>query len=273
MRSYRAIVAYVSGFVLLALGILMLSPLKTEVCDKATTDAQHDCPAYHIVLVAVWKIGEIINDSVFVTALATIAIAAFTYTLKKSTDKLFSAAKESADAAKLSAEALISAEQAHLFITIQKESVGKLVSMHGRYNKSDSMFYAEVDSPGLVYFFYNFGRTGAILTELSDQIIVAPTCMQPPTYTVRATMPDDLVIEQGKPSASLGCVMAETFTVGKCVAFQNRETAVWFYGYAKLKDAFGRLRQYEYRFCYRRGYGGFRLEYFRDWEPEKKAEK
>jgi hypothetical protein len=97
VRSYRAIAIVLFGLVLLSIGILMFFPVYVEICEKGTNaNAQHDCPTYHIILVAVWKIGESLSDSAFVAALATIAIAYFTLTLKRSTDRLWEAGKTQA---------------------------------------------------------------------------------------------------------------------------------------------------------------------------------
>jgi hypothetical protein len=54
-------------------------------------------------------------------------------------------------------------------------------------------------------------------------------------------------------------------TVGKCVDFQKRQAAFWFYGYVKFADVFGREHEWRYRFRYKRGDGAFRMEYFREF--------
>jgi hypothetical protein len=130
------------------------------------------------------------------------------------------------------------------------------------------MFGQELDSPGIGYSFKNFGKTAAILKKLSDQIILQPTFPTTPTYADREQMPDELVIEPGKPSATLGSMMKDTLTIRDAVAFQERKTAFWFYGYVIFDDAFGREHRFEYRYCYRRGFGGPRLEYYREFTKD-----
>jgi hypothetical protein len=62
-----------------------------EICEYTQT-GQKECTTHHIILVVLWKIIKILNDAgVAVTALATIAIAGFTFTLKRSTDRLWNA--------------------------------------------------------------------------------------------------------------------------------------------------------------------------------------
>src|SRR5664279_6411524 len=57
-----------------------------EICDKNEYTGQKDCTHYHIALVALWHIAKILNDyGVAITAAATAAIAAFTWTLWRAT--------------------------------------------------------------------------------------------------------------------------------------------------------------------------------------------
>jgi hypothetical protein len=71
------------------------------------------------------------------------------------------AAKKAADVAKQNTDAFMSAEKGHLFIEIKQETVAKLVSAYGRWDKSESMFGDEVDTPAVAYFFSNIGKTAA----------------------------------------------------------------------------------------------------------------
>jgi hypothetical protein len=84
-------------------------------------------------------------------------------------------------------------------------------------------------------------------------------------YTIRETMPEQRVVMPGAPSMIMTCLMQETCTVEKCVEFQKRQSAFWFYGYVKFDDVFDREHEWRYRFSYRRGYGGLRLDYFREF--------
>jgi hypothetical protein len=69
----------------------MLFPAYIEYnCDDHT---DKNCTSHHVVLIAIWAIGRALSDSAFVTALATVFIAAFTWTLWQSTEKLWLAGK------------------------------------------------------------------------------------------------------------------------------------------------------------------------------------
>jgi hypothetical protein len=67
------------------------------------------------------------KDSGALTALATIAIAWFTWTLRQSNEKLWGATKIAADAAKQSADALVTAERAYVSV---KQPETKLIFDH-----------------------------------------------------------------------------------------------------------------------------------------------
>jgi hypothetical protein len=137
-------------------------------------------------------------------------------------------ARIAAEAARDSADALISAERAHLFVVIEGNTIGSIAAKYGGWDQSEQMFNDDVESPGVGYSFKNIGKTHAIIKKLSNQIIVGAEFPQPATYTIRETMPDNLVIAPDAPSATLTCLMEETFNVGGAVNFQKRKVAFWF---------------------------------------------
>jgi hypothetical protein len=204
--------------------------------------------------------------TVVTLALGAISIRQFHY-LKRSD----ATARIAAEAARNSANALISAERAHLFVAVDANSIGEIVSTYGRWDKSESMFSQDVETPSVAYSFRNFGKTHAIIKELSNQIIAAAEFPKVAEFTIREVMPDELVIAPGGQSAIMTCLMQDTFNVGGAVNFQKRKVAFWFYGYVVFDDTFGSEHRFEFRFCYRRGYGGPRLEYYREFTTVKNA--
>jgi hypothetical protein len=86
--------ALLCGIVLLVAGAWALGwiPPHAEYCEQNPQTQHKECATYHIALIAVWQIGKFLNAiAVALTALATVAIGYFTYTLKASTDKLWDA--------------------------------------------------------------------------------------------------------------------------------------------------------------------------------------
>ncbi len=107
-------------------GILIVAALElsiqtyAEICQQNPQTGQEDCTIYSFPLFLAIKAGKILNDyGVGINALATIAIAAFTLTLWRSTEKLWAVEKIHADAAMQAADAahkaaLLSGRQADI---------------------------------------------------------------------------------------------------------------------------------------------------------------
>src|SRR5260221_14213213 len=77
----------------LAIGIFVFHPVYINVCTSSQYGAPQKCEPHNILYVALFYVIETITSAGFWTAVATIAIAAFTWTLKQSTDKLWETSK------------------------------------------------------------------------------------------------------------------------------------------------------------------------------------
>jgi hypothetical protein len=78
--------------VALLIGFLALIPFNGEICEKPDNSGHKECASHNFPVYLAFKI-QIFLDAlgVALTALATIAIAAFTLTLKRATDRLWDA--------------------------------------------------------------------------------------------------------------------------------------------------------------------------------------
>jgi hypothetical protein len=84
-----------------------------EVCE-VTKEGAKECANYNIISFALRKIGATIEIfGALITAIATVFIARFTFTLKRSTDRLWEAATAQTDIAR---KALTDIERPYLFI-------------------------------------------------------------------------------------------------------------------------------------------------------------
>jgi hypothetical protein len=111
------------------------------------------------------------------------------------------------------------------------------------------------------------------MKELSNRLVFQPTFPAIAEYTIRESVPEQRVVMPGQSSMIMACLMEDTMTVEKCVEFQKRKGIFWFYGYVKFDDVFGREHEWRYRFSYKRGYGGFRLDYFREFPGSNQNQK
>jgi len=82
------------GILLLIFGILVLHPIYINICEASHAGAPQKCEPNNVLYIAFLEIGRRISHAEFWTALATIFIAVFTLTLKRSTDKLWETNKE-----------------------------------------------------------------------------------------------------------------------------------------------------------------------------------
>jgi hypothetical protein len=131
----------------LLIGFLDLIPYGGEICEKGDIVGHKECTTHGLPVYLAFKIQALLDQlGVAITALATIAIAWFTLTLRKSTDNLWYAAKATADAqegdTKILQRAYLSVEpggvsasgsldKAHPNITIR--NAGNLPARHVRW--------------------------------------------------------------------------------------------------------------------------------------------
>lgn len=118
----------IAGLVLVV-GFISLIPAHGEICREAEK-AQQECAAYSLVLFLIIKIGKILDAlGVAVTALATIAIAWFTLSLRRSTDKLWEAGERQIGIAAQMAELTrqqVAIASSQTDIQIKQHAVGRL---------------------------------------------------------------------------------------------------------------------------------------------------
>jgi hypothetical protein len=108
------------GIVLLV-GFLALIPFNGEICEKADNAGHKECASHGLPIYVSFKVQAFLDFiGVAITALATIAIAWFTLTLRQSTDRLWKAGddqlKEIKRSADTSERALTTTERAFVFI-------------------------------------------------------------------------------------------------------------------------------------------------------------
>lgn len=88
--------------VALLIGFLALIPFNGEICEKADNAGHKECATHGLPVYIAFKVQAFLDFlGVAITAIATIAIAIFTFTLKRSTDRLWKAGD---DQLKLAAE-------------------------------------------------------------------------------------------------------------------------------------------------------------------------
>jgi hypothetical protein len=161
--------------VALLIGFLALIPFNGDICEKADNAGHKECAAHGLPVYVAFKVQSFLDFlGVAITAVATIAIAWFTYTLRQSTDRLWKAGddqlKQIRRSANISERALTELEAPHLSIRIIDNGVVVTHLMPERY-----------DRRRLDYAFVNHGRTPAQIVSYSQKIrAVRPGQGSPP---------------------------------------------------------------------------------------------
>jgi hypothetical protein len=249
---------------MLTIAVLALAFSFQHIQNPGENHASHYAPNQEPQDVSFWirTVGDPVSLFTFVLAISTLGLWVVTW---RSGVRQSRQTRESLREARRNTAAFMSAEKANVFIEIKESTVAKIVGSYGLWDKTTSMFPDVVESPCVAYFFSNIGRTAAIIREISNQLVFLADFPNGADYSIREPFPERPVIMPDKTSDIFVCCMEDAMTVGKCVDFQAQRGAFWFYGYVIFADVFGRQHEWRYRFSYKRGYGGFRLDYFREF--------
>jgi hypothetical protein len=158
------------------------------------------------------------------------------------------AAQSSANAAILNAEALIGAERARLFVIIDWNNLREaLMGAHLHPTMVGSQLSPR---PELSFFIKNTGRTAAILTEVSYQLIQRVDGAGWTHIAIDTIV--DPVIEGGQRSAgSTPCPSESLLKIEDGIAAIDGSRPLFFYGYVLFRTVLKRNYKYFWRYQYR----------------------
>lgn len=186
------------------------------------------------------------------------------------------AAAEGAEAAKLNAQAVVDADRARIFVMVDQDTTDS-IRLAAQYVNSPEMDSGTISSGiGLFFGFKNYGKTPAIIKEMSAQVILAPELPKEREYIVRVPLPLDHIIaaDQRTDPQTLVASLDHQITVGVAKDIQAMRNALWFYGYISYDDTFGWGRELRFIFNYDGGTGGrFRLYSYREIQSTERHEK
>lgn len=234
----------------------MFFPIYVEKCDQAAHQADQNCASYHIVLVALWKIGEILVDSAFITAVATAFIAYFTYTLYEATKGLVKAAEiqsgdmsrsiEAAEASAAAAQAF--AETAQAQVEVMKIGIFDLERAYIAVGVTqiNTEFVPHPGKPvysagdpvrtTLQLYVHNTGRSAGLIKKLYGEFSRTPPEGDIPIYKDGASKITDFSVGANAEAPLQPYPFVDDFT-GK----------QFFWGYLDYLDIFNRV--HTSRFC------------------------
>jgi hypothetical protein len=157
--------------------VARLSGSQGEICYEAKPDHEN-CAQYNLAALLLIEAAKLLNDyGVALTAIATVAVALFTWTLWQSNEKMWGVTKIAADAARKSADASFAAERARFFIIIEHHNLKEIIAnVESRGNLADGENFS------IRYRLQNYGKTPGIIRELTLDSMIATDPVDPPSH-------------------------------------------------------------------------------------------
>jgi hypothetical protein len=188
-----------------------------------------------------------------ILAFSTVGLWVATISLYRAGEKQIAVAKEAADAGKLNAEALISAERAHLFVVVTNNNLQNVLMGARVYRNTESMRDSRIPRPELEFTIKNTGRTAAIMQDVSYQFIQADADAIDWRYVYQDTIVNAVIEGGNETSAPTSCVMDTELTLADGITALDGDRPLSFYGFIIFRDTFKRRHQYFWRYEYRSG--------------------
>lgn len=233
-------------------------PTKITVCEVA--NGAEKCEQHYVPIGIIrWVLFQLDRYGVLLTAIFTGFIAWFTWTLRQSTEKMWVETKKAADAADLSARAMIGLELPIIRITPDNITT------------SDQIVGGEmIVSYGVAHVvFANFGRTRAIPIEIRYGMSYGDRLPEEPIYPASDGFLPDTSFEPPPPKPAPHSTPLRRLSncsvvvpTGVIDLLKSKEMGLWFYCCLVYEDFIGDRR--EVARCWRWQYVGMGL----DWRPD-----
>lgn len=155
--------------------------------------------------------------------------------------------KTAADAAKLSAEALIDAERARLYAVIIASNLEESLQAAVMWPNSPTMDDGYVSyRPAVEFRLKNMGRTPAILKEASYQLIQGTEGQTVFEYGLKVIA--NPAVDSGTLTDPLSCQLETLFSVGDSRRALDGSRPLYLYGHVIFATSFGRDYVYFWRY-------------------------
>ncbi len=165
-REIILIALFVSAIWIVALALQSDPSAYYQICETNQNGGKESCSPHHVPYVIAWYIGYWFDKSAaIIAAFATVAIAWFTLTLKRSTDKLFKATSESVEVAE---SALTDLERPFIVI----EGISSDINF---YLSHKTGWDEERHNPSFTLTVVNYGRTPGNIDFAAIIFVVSET--------------------------------------------------------------------------------------------------
>ncbi len=179
--------------------------------------------------------------------------------------------QKAAEAAALNARAVINAERAQLFISIENENIVSIISTAATAPVPQHMEDGQIPALRLSYAFKNFGKTPAIIRDMKHGVLVAPDLLRVREYESVVDLPAH-VLGAGEKTSSIDVIDLPRLTVRDARSISGAESTFWFYGTLIYDDTFGWRRTLKFICHYGADSNGLRIFEYRETEERRKDE-
>jgi hypothetical protein len=234
----------------------------------------HPCPQGSVAGPCPYESGIVVEGMKLISrwspqvwsAIALFVIALFAGTLGIFTTSLADSTQLVAEAAKLNAQVAVAAERAHLFVQIELESI---LGAKSQPSQSGSLSKERPGGLRLSYALKNYGKTPAMIRELSHGVLLAPAFPSAPKYLPVPRLPAD-ILGAGEKTPPILMTDFPQLTANDAMSVEELFTNFWFYGLLVYDDTFGWRRTLDFVWQYNTVLHGLRV--FRHHETGEKRE-
>ena len=208
-------------------------PLEGHICEA--TEAPKDCNSYNVFLYSAWRLAKAADHwSVLLTALGTTAIAAFTWTLYKSSEKMWIETKKAAEAADLSAKAVTIVEFPIIrtgWVGPDLLAVGELISAGmsgesygGVVNNGPPTEFSAISQIE----YRNFGRSPAFPIRMFLGYAVVDKLPEKPVYKSKGRPAPNSILKE-RETDTIEIHYGFQLDAAELAAIANSDAVLWFY--------------------------------------------
>ena len=192
-----------------------------------------------------------------ITAASTFIIGIFTITLWLTSRKQWQEMKRGTEASAQS-------ERAVMYSIIDKNTIEVVMRGSIMFDNSPSMGDGSVPKCIIGYRFKNYGKTPAIVKEISASVVCAPTLPDNPNYVPVDIILRSQAISPGNDTDEFQCTSIEHFKKRETDAVLRGQNSIWFYGRVVYDDIFGNEHEHRWLWRYHGGTKGFRPDFDSD---------
>jgi hypothetical protein len=213
-----------------------------KICNESQS-GHEQCTTHNLAPFILIQIIEFLHSvENIITAVATIAIAVFTWTLYKSSEKMWSATKIAADAAAQSAEAQVAVEGARLTCLPTSSSYWNEIGQWAdRWPNSPDMPLKKTFD--VLFALKNYGKTPATIVGVNARL--TRSAEAPSDIYIESPfldLPAEIVVGAGlRSEGEFKVEFSQFFRLEEAIQVRDGKLNVWFNGRILYDDVFGRV--------------------------------